>query len=97
MPLRGGNWNNGTNAGVFELNLNNSRALSNDNVGFRSALLSWSDAEDLRVFSQYREDKGACFHAERQKIIYLCMPRVGYENRKAQTSEVRSEKDSESV
>ena len=35
---RGGNWNNGTNAGVFYLNGNNSRANSNTNIGFRSAL-----------------------------------------------------------
>jgi len=34
---RGGNWNNGTNAGVFSLNGNNSRANSNGNVGFRCA------------------------------------------------------------
>lgn len=35
---RGGNWNNGANAGVFYLNGNNSRSNSNTNVGFRSAL-----------------------------------------------------------
>lgn len=35
---RGGNWNNGTNAGVFYLNGNNSRSNSNTNIGFRSAL-----------------------------------------------------------
>ena len=37
--LRGGNWNNGSNAGVFALNLNNLRSNSNNNVGFRAALL----------------------------------------------------------
>ena len=35
---RGGNWNNGANAGVFYLNGNNSRSNSNTNIGFRSAL-----------------------------------------------------------
>ena len=35
---RGGNWNNGTNAGVFYLNGNNSRSNSNTNIGFRYAL-----------------------------------------------------------
>ncbi len=35
-PIAGGNWNNGTNAGVWELNLNNVRGNSNDNVGFRA-------------------------------------------------------------
>lgn len=36
--IRGGNWNNGANAGVFYFNGNNSRANVNWNVGFRSAL-----------------------------------------------------------
>lgn len=35
---RGGNWNNGTSAGVFYLNGNNSRANVNTNIGLRSAL-----------------------------------------------------------
>ena len=40
LPLRGGNYGNTTGAGVFALNLNNTRGNSGDNVGFRSALLS---------------------------------------------------------
>lgn len=35
---RGGNWNNGANAGLFYLNGNNARSNSNTNIGFRSAL-----------------------------------------------------------
>lgn len=35
---RGGNWNNGTNNGVFYFNANNARSNSNDNIGGRSAL-----------------------------------------------------------
>lgn len=34
--LRGGNWNNTSNAGVFYLNLNNARSNANNNIGFRS-------------------------------------------------------------
>lgn len=34
--ISGGNWNNGSNAGVWALNLNNVRGNSNDNVGFRA-------------------------------------------------------------
>jgi len=34
--ISGGNWNNGTNAGVWAANLNNYRTNSNNNVGFRS-------------------------------------------------------------
>lgn len=39
-PISGGNWNNSTNAGVWALNLNNTRANSNNNVGGRSDLVS---------------------------------------------------------
>ena len=35
-PLRSANWNNGTNAGVWNLNLNNNRTNSNNNVSARS-------------------------------------------------------------
>ena len=34
--ISGGNWNNGAIAGVWALNLNNVRANSNTNYGFRS-------------------------------------------------------------
>lgn len=37
-PLRGGNWNNGSNAGLGALNLNNARSNTNSNIGFRPAL-----------------------------------------------------------
>ncbi|QUM78715.1 RNA-dependent DNA polymerase (plasmid) [Moritella sp. 24] len=37
-PLRGGNWNNGSNAGLGALNLNNARTNANNNIGFRPAL-----------------------------------------------------------
>ncbi|MGI2148022.1 reverse transcriptase domain-containing protein [Shewanella baltica] len=38
FPIRGGNWNNGTNAGLGALNLNNPRSNANNNIGFRPAL-----------------------------------------------------------
>ncbi|PMK93211.1 RNA-dependent DNA polymerase [Vibrio lentus] len=38
FPLRGGNWNNGSNAGLGALNLNNARSNTNSNIGFRPAL-----------------------------------------------------------
>ncbi|WP_206672951.1 hypothetical protein, partial [Parasutterella excrementihominis] len=37
FPLRGGNWSNGSNAGLGALNLNNARSNSNSNIGFRPA------------------------------------------------------------
>ena len=33
-PISGMNWDNGTNAGPWAVNLNNNRTNSNDNVGF---------------------------------------------------------------
>ena len=33
--IRGGNWGNGANAGVFALNLNNAPSHSNPTIGFR--------------------------------------------------------------
>ena len=39
-PISGGNWDNSSNAGVWTLNLNNVRANSNYNVGFRSDSVS---------------------------------------------------------
>lgn len=35
--LRGGNWNNGVKAGLFNLNLNNVTSNVNNNIGLRSA------------------------------------------------------------
>lgn len=48
-PIRGGNWNNGSNAGVFALNLNNSSANSNINVGFRDCVHKSSHSKLLKV------------------------------------------------
>lgn len=49
----GGNWNNGANAGVFALNVNNRRSNANGNIGFRSALLRTSEGAALRGYAQY--------------------------------------------
>ena len=35
VPIRGGNWDNTSNAGVGYVNLNNVRSNSNNNVGVR--------------------------------------------------------------
>ncbi len=59
--IRGGNWNNGANAGAFTLNLNNAPSNVNTNIGFRCA----SDREAfyarmrdkyLRIFVQDLKD-----------------------------------------
>jgi retron-type reverse transcriptase len=38
LPIRFGNWNNGLEAGLFNLNLNNDRSNTNTNIGARPAL-----------------------------------------------------------
>lgn len=38
--VTGGNWDNQANAGVFNLNLNNARTITNQNVGFSRRLAS---------------------------------------------------------
>ena len=64
LPLRGGNWHEAGRAGVFALNLNNSRANSWATVGFRAALPPSPDKESSRAFFQRRRDKGICPLAE---------------------------------
>lgn len=53
LPIAGGNWNNGSNAGVFDLNVNNRRSNSNGNIGFRSALLRTSEGAASRGGAQH--------------------------------------------
>lgn len=43
--MRGANWNNGSNAGAFALNLNNAPGNRNNNIGFRCA----SDYKNART------------------------------------------------
>jgi len=38
FPIRGGNYNDGARAGLAALNMNNRRANTNSNIGFRPAL-----------------------------------------------------------
>lgn len=45
MPIAGGRWNSGADAGVFDLNLHNARTNSAGSVGFRSAFYGKLDSE----------------------------------------------------
>jgi hypothetical protein len=40
LPIWGGNWGNGADAGLAYLNLNNRRSNSDSNIGLRPALLN---------------------------------------------------------
>lgn len=69
--IRGGNWNNGANAGVFYFNGNNSRANVNWNVGFRSALALFVLVCGLRP-SRNSKAKGTHFPAVKAKDQRPC-------------------------
>lgn len=75
MPNCGGNWNNGANAGVFYVNLNNHRSNSNSNIGFRSALFSkpeagysWNAGQCMRV----KEPVSAPIFGEKRQRMSVC-------------------------
>lgn len=67
LPIRGGNWNNGANAGAFSVNLNNPRSNANGNIGFRPALPSKSDTGNLPGFRSVPRCKGSYFRAAKAK------------------------------
>ena len=45
LPIAGGDWNNGADAGVFGLGLDGARSLSDGGVGFRAAFYGKLDSE----------------------------------------------------
>lgn len=45
LPNAGGNWNNDANAGVFELNINNTATNNNNNNGARAVRLRHNHAQ----------------------------------------------------
>lgn len=60
--IRGGNWNNDVNAGVFAANLNNAPTNTNTNIGFRCVFVPclWIETrvKNLRV----RSERAMFFH-----------------------------------
>lgn len=61
--ISGGNWNNGSNAGVWNINWNNARNNSNDNVGGRSDL----DSNDLKL---KKVDQRDIISSVKQNMLY---------------------------
>ena len=91
LPIRGGNWNNTSNAGVFYLNLNNHRSNSNTNIGSRAALVLLPEVNNLLVIFQCVRKKGlislpACTSRqktelpERQLVGLRKVPRSAFKN-----------------
>ncbi|MCL5266719.1 MAG: hypothetical protein M1469_01270 [Bacteroidetes bacterium] len=65
IPIRGGNWDNGSNAGLFALNLNNPRSNVNNNIGFRPAL-DFARCRQLIGLAASAFTKGILFLSERR-------------------------------
>ena len=64
VPIRGGNWNNGLNAGVSAVNLNNPRSNSNTNIGARP------DSESPRTRQLDGGTKGVAFRHFGAKSVF---------------------------
>ncbi|HIF9400268.1 TPA: reverse transcriptase domain-containing protein [Photobacterium damselae] len=67
FPIRGGNWNNGSNAGLAALNLNNPRSNANSNIGFRPALDEARNSR-LKGCCQSSNEKDAAASAIAEKL-----------------------------
>lgn len=64
----GGNWNNTSNAGLGYLNSNNERSNSNNNIGFRPALLYMQEATSSRA-DRHAMEKESSPSAQSAEII----------------------------
>ena len=71
---RGGNWNNGANAGVFYLNGNNSRSNANTNIGFRAALALFVYFLRAKAQQKHRGKRDAFpgRQGQRYTLVLLC-------------------------
>lgn len=69
FPNRGGNWNNGSNAGLGMTNLNNERSNTNSNIGFRPAPDNTARNTDLKGSCQCQFQKDAKAPAKAEKQI----------------------------
>lgn len=58
--ISGGNWDNGSNAGVWAANLNNVRGNSNSNVGFRADSLPGWPCAAYAVRQRGSDRRGWC-------------------------------------
>src|SRR3989344_5428685 len=57
--LRGGNWNNGANAGPFSANLNNAPTNTNNNIGFRCCRAPETITQTSRSFGRFQVQRFA--------------------------------------
>lgn len=76
--IRGGNWNNDLNAGVFAANLNNAPSNTNTNIGFRCVFVPclWIETrvKNLRV----RSERALLFHLAFWPLGNFSLSLLGY-------------------
>lgn len=70
-PISSANWNNGSMAGVWYLNLNNVRANSNNNIGFRSDFEPPRTSPCIETTVEQRETFSGSFLRNRSVIPFL--------------------------
>ena len=97
MSNCGGNFGNNGNAGVFYVNVNNTRGNSNFNIGFRSALPSKKEDENLRIEpGEGIKEPAPAPRGEKQRRMVGVPCAAPVETNKAggnrETKEVRTEK-----
>ena len=74
VAIRGGNWTNGSLAGVFMLNLNNERSNVNTNIGARPALEMRQTLKAHAALSQHLSQKDAHSSANAEKLNRQTVP-----------------------
>lgn len=70
--LRGGNWDNTSNAGVFTLNLNNAPTNTNSNIGFRCARYVSASRRCLREQCRYGGTSVSWIHTDAIHLMCAC-------------------------
>lgn len=75
--ISGGNWNNGANAGVWALNLNNVRGNSNNNVGFRSDSVPYMPHAACADWQRGSLRRALRRNLARQRPLVALLARVG--------------------
>ena len=71
---RGGNWNNGVNAGVFSLNLNNTPENTNSNLGFRCVRYVFAYFVREREQYRYGGTSGSQIHTDVIRLLDTYVP-----------------------
>jgi len=76
--ISGGNWDNGSNAGAWALNLNSVRGNSNSNVGLRADSMPATPQAAMAVRQRGSHRRGLCRNVLRARLLVAALARVGH-------------------